>query len=151
MASVIVYYKTNAFIVFVSLVCFRISSNSSVPMDKIFRRDSDLTCLQKVSFLQFNWLHCSQILKLFILMCFPMMPDALWIHFLCFFYCFFLSKINFQEIISNVFCCPRLHIEIILFQNKICQCWLIIIVHNGEHFSYFIKFKSTMFPFSFNN
>ena len=59
MASVIVYYKTNVFIVFVSLVCFHISSNSSIPMDKIFRRDSDLTCLQKVSFLQFNWFHCS--------------------------------------------------------------------------------------------
>lgn len=29
--------------------CF--SFNSSVPMDKIFHRDSDLTCLQKVSFL----------------------------------------------------------------------------------------------------
>lgn len=32
-----------------SPVCF--FSNSSVPMDKIFHRDSDLTCLQKVSFL----------------------------------------------------------------------------------------------------
>lgn len=48
MASVIVYYTTDYLIVFVSSVCFHISSYSSVPMDKIFRRDSDLTCLQKL-------------------------------------------------------------------------------------------------------
>uniref|UniRef100_A0A8C0M1F3 Deubiquitinase MYSM1 n=1 Tax=Canis lupus familiaris TaxID=9615 RepID=A0A8C0M1F3_CANLF len=34
-------------------------SHSSVPMDKIFHRDSDLTCLQKVSCLHFNWFYCS--------------------------------------------------------------------------------------------
>lgn len=69
--------------------------NSSVPMDKIFRRDSDLTCLQKVSCLHFNWLLCLRILKLFISMCFPMMPNALWIHFLFLLLLFFLFKINF--------------------------------------------------------
>lgn len=93
---VMAYYTSDGFMLFVSSVCFHISSYSSVPMDRIFRRDSDLTCLQKVSCLHFNWFHCSQIPKLFVSVCFS--HGALWVHFLYIsFIAFFVLKLISED------------------------------------------------------